>query len=358
MHKLSPAFANLVRKLGLLLTPPNPARVARLVLHLPLSVFAMLALSVAGWRRKRPVTVIVLMNQLGDIIAAEPAARLAAQRAGGSVHWLVCRPYVAVARSLPYVSGVIPVLCASEWILMRWLYDHLPFVEQRIFHIDQHPCHWFGLRIRNPTRFDIDMTTYYLQGGLLSAFSRQGLGIELDERPRLPALRAELERHLAGDPELARFMGRSFAVVHLSSNEAERSASREQAECVAEWLHARGYRIMEVGTAPLLTAGGEVLHLPPELPLPLQFAVIARSRAFVGVDSAFAHAANAFEIPSAILIGRYAHYVTHIPYSGPWRRQIGCQLIRTDRQVKALLPDAIRCGLLQAIPDIARSSFS
>jgi heptosyltransferase-3 len=343
--------AAVVRKLWLMASTPGAfVKLLRLVCHLPVSLGSMLRLSRIGREEGKAIPVVVLINQLGDIIAAEPAARYIAEQTGGGVVWLVCKPYQDVVLNLPYVRDVVPVLCASEWILLRWLYQRLPGLRQYIMHIDGHPCHWFGLTIHNPTRHQVSMQSYYLQGGLLAAFSRQAIDVALDERPHLPWHRRDLDHALTEQPDLARALTRPFATVHFRSNEEERSLSMEQVTTCLNWLRRRGYVIVELGTTPTLTSADDVIHLDHRLPLPAQFAVVAQSQCFIGVDSAFAHVANAHGIPAAVLIGQYAHYTEHIPYSGPWRKQIGVRLIRSPKPVKHLSVTKILTELDLAFP--------
>lgn len=347
------------RKLRLLLTVDALSKLVRLAIHLPVSVTGMLRLSWQTLRKKQTVVVVVLINQLGDIIAAEPAARHAAEQSGGRIVWLVATPYAAMVRHLPYVASVVSVSCPSEWILMRRLYDHLPGIRQCVLHIDGHPCNWFGLRVHNPTSFDINLDTYYLQGGLLSAFSRQGLGFDLNERPRLPAFKADLDECLVRQPELAELLAKPFAAVHFVSNDPERTITAAQAAACVRWLNMRGYRVLELGHVPVLPAGAGSLHLDPGNTLPGQLAVLAKAHVFVGIDSAFAHAANAYSVPAAILIGRCRNFQHHIPYSGPWREESGVRFIRTDQPVTTLGEAEIVYGLERAFPvtdTIPRSS--
>ncbi len=340
----------LMQKLNKLLSRDSLVKLLRLALHLPVSLSAMLLASISCTLRGKPTTVIVLINQLGDIVAAEPAARAAATQSGTKVYWIVVRQFAPVVSTFPYVVKAIPVLCASEWILLRRFYDLLPSLNQKVLHIDQHPCNWFGLPVNNRTRHEINMTNYYHRGGLLSAFSLQGLDVELDIRPSLPRFDTELGRLLDADEALAAIFSLPFVVVHFQSNEVGRSVSAEQAAVCADWLQSAGYGIIELGHAAILLPRQRSAYLHSSIPLPLQFSVIARSSGFIGVDSAFAHVANAFSIPSAILIGKYAHFTEHIPYSGPWRKQDGCKLIRSRTGVQSLSVETIRSELALLFP--------
>lgn len=350
MADQSPSEHEAWRKLRLLLTADAFSKLVQLALHLPLSLAGMLRLSWQAQRQKHPVVVVVLINQLGDIIAAEPAVRRAAGQSGGRIVWLVAAPFAALVGRLPYVASVVSVSCPSEWILMRRFYDHLPGIRQCILHIDGHPCNWFGLRVHNPTAFNINLDTYYLQGGLLSAFARQGLGIDLNERPQLPTFNADLNECLVRQPELANLLAKPFAAVHFVSNDPERTLTPAQAVACARWLNQRGYQVLEFGHSPVLPAGASRIHLDPGHALPGQLGILAKAHVFVGIDSAFAHAANAYSIPAAVLIGRYRHFQHHIPYSGPWREESGVRFVRTYQPVAELGEAEIAHGLDSAFP--------
>jgi heptosyltransferase-3 len=334
------------RKARKLLTPEGVKHIAALAWSLPFAWMRIAQLSRTARRRGLDLHLIVLCNQMGDVVAAEPAARnCKSDRA--MTAWVVCSAFAPLVRHLSYIDSTVEVTCPSEWILLERM---IRGVKKTNLHIDQHPCNWFGLRVPNKTKFDINFDNYYQKGNLLRAFSLQGLGIAIDERPRLGSRRDSETALRAMLPTYDRLLEGSFAAVHLTSTDAGRSLSRAQSQAIIKYVREIcAVPIVEFGIHPLLEDDHEALHLGGSLELDLQAALLAKASFFVGVDSGFAHIANAAKVESLVLMGRHRHFVNHMPYSGPWSSGKGCEILRSTQLVSDLSIDEIRPAVARLI---------
>lgn len=329
-----------------LLTREGLKHLFALAWSLPRTRMRIVQLARTARRRGSNLHLIVLCNQMGDLVAAEPAARNC-KRDGELTAWVVCSDFAPLVRHLPYIDATVEITCPSEWILLERL---IVGVKITNLHIDQHPCNWFGLHISNKTAFDIDFDNYYRRGNLLHAFSCQGLGVAIDERPRL-ACRQDSENALRSRlPSYDQLLASNFAAVNLTSTDASRSISREQAQALVKYVRELcSIPIVEFGLNPLLDEDQDTVSLGGALELDLQATLLSSASFFVGVDSGFAHIANAAEIESLILMGRYRHFVNHMPYSGPWSHGKGCEILRSPHLVSDLRLDEMRPAVARLI---------
>lgn len=326
-------LATISQKFGKLATKQSFYRAIALFTSAPVTFLSILIIAArARWKRKN-IVFLILINQIGDIVAAEPVARHLALK-GDQVVWIVAVQYASLIRHLPYIQQVVPVTCPSEWIILQPLLRFLNIVN---LHIDQHPCNWFGLRISNPTRHQINFDNYYLKGNLLNAFSRQGLDFPLTGRPQL-GLRDNHEKLLREVSDIPKKIGqRPLVAVHFMSADAERSLTRSQAESIIATLRTvDNLAIVELGTPPMFPDHPTILPLNNRLELDLQAALVSRANLFIGVDSGFAHIANAAQVESLVIMGRHRHFIDRMPFSGPWEQGIGVEMLRTSGALSEL----------------------
>jgi heptosyltransferase-3 len=71
-------------------------------------------------------------------------------------------------------------------------------------------------------------------------------------------------------------------------------------------------------------------------------ALIANAALFVGVDSGFAHVANALRVRGVIILGAYRKFPNYFPYSGFYIEPFNCALVRaTPRPASEVPVDAV-----------------
>jgi ADP-heptose:LPS heptosyltransferase len=77
------------------------------------------------------------------------------------------------------------------------------------------------------------------------------------------------------------------------------------------------YIFVELGMNSILRNGSNCITcLCGKLTLTDIAHIIKKSFLFIGIDSSMAHFANAFDIPTVVLLGKYHNFDKYIPYSG------------------------------------------
>jgi heptosyltransferase-3 len=109
-----------------------------------------------------------------------------------------------------------------------------------------------------------------------------------------------------------------YVAVHARSNEESRNWSAARWNELVENLVSRfDLKVVEIGLDPALEAGRKnVVNLCGHLSLIETAEVVRRATYYIGIDSGPAHFANAFQIPSVILLGHYRAFHRYMPYTG------------------------------------------
>lgn len=83
------------------------------------------------------------------------------------------------------------------------------------------------------------------------------------------------------------------------------------------FLANKGYSVIEVGDKQVVsTSNKNYIDYTSNHNIQNIARVISKADLFIGIDSAFAHIANAFEIPGIIILGRYKNFEKYEVYSG------------------------------------------
>ncbi len=284
----------------------------------------------------RPLVGVLLAEHLGDIVAAEPVLRrLRRDQPAAHIVWFVKKAYAELVKDHPDVNDVVLLnsILESEVIVRSGFLDTAVDL-----HIVGKHCARHGLSYRkrwgDPT---IDAKNYYLKGALLEALSLSAGLPQLDEQPRLhlgSEIRARVDARALPSPSI---------VFHAVSNEALRNWDPARWQALVARLHeAFAHTIVEVGLTPSLpdsTPG--YLSLCGSLSVAETAEVIRRSALFIGIDSGPAHFANAFEIPSVILLGQYHAFGDYMPYTGHLRRHAERMILRSPGPCSELPVDAV-----------------
>lgn len=289
------------------------------------------------WKRRaareaRPLVVIVLLEHLGDIVACEPVIRHLRQASPRAfLVWVCLPPYREVLAGHPGLDAVLTVPCLGAWArLRRW-----PVLDREVnLHFHGKECPYCRRPIPNPGG-DVSITadTYYLGGRpLLAAFSQvAGLPV-LADGPRL-AVPASARARVARLGLPARYV-----VIHARSNNSERDWRPERWRELAGEIHRRlGVEVVEVGLAPAVPRPGSAGYrsLGGQLSLLETAAVMEKAGLFVGIDSGPAHLANALQVPGVLLLGRFRHFESYLPYTGFYAGG-GAEVVRTTGMVADL----------------------
>ena len=265
---------------------------------------------------------IFLVQSIGDIIANEPIPRyLKSISPTGTVHWIVNISFKAVLEANPYVDEIIPVKSFAEG---EDLCHAFAKIDNNII-VD---CHFNGIALdtkrkphENPVNPDVNVYTHYFFGPLLSTFSLAAGLPPLNDRPIF---------HLRSGIVRPDFGVSDYIVFHCRSNESARDWNNSRWCRLAESLANEGFTIVEIGTERVVTDNynGRIIDYTGKKDLQELATIIRDARLFIGIDSAFGHMANCFMTTSIILLGKYKHFDTYLPYSGPFPDSDNFTIIR------------------------------
>ena len=265
---------------------------------------------------------ILLVQSIGDIIANEPITRhLKTLSPSSSIHWIVNGNFKAILEANPYLDEIIPVNSLAEGEDCCKMLSGTP---GNII-VD---CHFNGIvfdanrkpheNLANP---DLNVYTHYYFGPLLSTFSLAA---------GLPPLNIQPIFYLRNGIKRPDFGVSQYIVFHCRSNELARDWSNSKWNRLAESLTTKGLTIIEIGTERVITENynGRVLDYTGRKDLQELAAIVRDAKLFIGIDSAFGHVANCFQTPSIILLGKYKHFDTYLPYSGPFPNSNNFKILR------------------------------
>ncbi len=272
------------------------------------NLYRLLAFSAKN--QSRLIVVLSLTEHIGDIVACEPVAHyLKQQDPGIYLFWVVTEKYKELLIENPNVDQVLTVNYLGEWIILKKLINKKIRVID--LHLDGKPCPLNKLELKNPNAKNIDIHNYYHYGNLLKTFSQSaGLEISDDVTPVL---------HFNFDHSNNLNLPEKFIVLHTSGNDFLRDWKAENWNAlVSDVLNNNpDIYIIEIGLKGVISKQSErFLDFCGKLTLKENALVISKAFFFIGIDSAFAHFANACKIKSLILLGNYRNFERYMPYSG------------------------------------------
>ena len=268
---------------------------------------------------------VLCVEGLGDVIAAEPVARaLKRMSPRGIVSWVVKAGCEDLIRYNPSVDEVIGV--ESHWVGYA-LCKKRDAESGNIFvncHFDGWRCSVTGKSLSNPVNPQINIDNSLAVTHILGGFSvAAGLPI-LDETPQF---------HLSPTARHPDFGGGPYVVIHCRSKDSDKNWSDENFNRLARFVISKGMQVVEIGTEKVVQSESPFYHDFTGLQSFQSLgATIKDSSLFIGVDSCFAHVANAFLRPSVILQGLYRQYFDYQPYSGEFARSRLFRIVHPDRR--------------------------
>jgi ADP-heptose:LPS heptosyltransferase len=282
---------------------------------------------------KKEWLVISLTEHIGDITAAEPILKFLHEKyPKAQITRVIDKNYKELVASHPCIDDIITVSCFTEWILLRKL---IP--EKFLFdlHLHNKVCDKHGFAYKRKGIIDINNENYYEKGNLLYCFSRSG-GISINDKIAPQLFLNCINKQLPDQP---------YIVIHTSSNNSKRNWNNESWHQLVEYvfINYAGIKIIEIGFQPKIESASSLyLNHCGKKDFFFIATLIRHSSLFIGIDSGFAHFANALNKEAMILIGAYNGFVNYMPYSGKYMIESTEQIFYFEEELTYLKFEAVK----------------
>ncbi len=300
--------------------------------------------------RAKNVIVINLEEHVGDLVACEPVVRIVRrEKPDAYLVWVTQYQNRCLVQHHPDIDFTLGVTCLHEWMCLKKTCFPFRVID---LHIDERSCSVFGTKLANKNRHGVTLENYYFHGGILEAFL---MAADLPKQNLAPVFYF--------GKKIRRDCPEGLVVFHCASNEDCRNWRDDGWNDSARMLIEGGYAVAEVGLKPRVPIVHKNFHnYCGKLTLQEIAALIKKSKLFVGIDSAFAHFANAVETPGVILLGHYRDFKKYMPYSGRYKTGENATVLHYDGNVKdiptSLVLEAIHDRLTRGQQKDAESSVT
>ena len=272
-----------------------------------------------------PAFWILLTHSMGDIVACEPIARHLRQMVpGAKINWIVKKAFRELLESNPNINSILTVESLSEGkSIAKQLASESPEAIIVDCHFDGTSCPVTNTIFRNPANPLINIHTYYSIGSLLETYSLAA---------GLPPLTDAPSFYFGNIQEIPTGIVARRIVFHCRSSEGCRDWTDEKWNQLANKLSATEWQVVEVGTERVLNGMNHATFDFTGYRSIQQIASIIKGASlFVGIDSVFAHVANAVKTPSVVLLGKYRNFESYFPYTGAFAHSESFQVIHAPK---------------------------
>lgn len=269
------------------------------------------------------VIVISLTEHIGDIIASEPISRYFKNNGTHKIIWVVNKKYSYLVKYNPNIDYLIFVDSMSEWIYLKKL---LKAYKIKVFdlHVDHNRCTKYFLTIKNPNSAGITTYNYYNYGNLLSIFCFNASIPIINDTPKFyfpPGYQIANENKVP-------YM--NYVCIHTTSRQTCRNWNIEKWNALIDAFPSTNF--IELGLNSTLDQKANCYNSHCGRISFFDSAYILKNAFFfISIDSSFAHIANAFNIPSLILLGKYSHFNSYMPYSGNFESSRNADIIHFEK---------------------------
>lgn len=298
-------------------------------------------------RRFKKICVVSLIEHMGDIVACEPVTRyIKKKHPDYFLVWYTQYKYVPILQFNENINAIIPVTSLSEWVYLKKILK--TFKSDIVFDMNFHNkiCETHFLKNNNPNNSGITFENYYDHGNLLQVFSQiAGLHNVPDVTP--------VFYFPDSAPNIDFSYLKNYIVLHGDSNGQLRNWD------INEWNKLCNkilntypeFNIVEIGFNQMISSKNErYTSLCGKLDIFQNAALIKGARLFIGIDSSFAHFANALNTVSVILLGEFACFKKYMPYSGRFKAEENATIFNYPGQLKDLTSETVEKLIRQALP--------
>ena len=272
---------------------------------------------------------LILTEHLGDVVACSGLPEYLVQNNNKQIRWIVNENYSIILENNPYVDEIYKIQNLGVWVYADRVLFFLRIKQNQIFncHFSSRKCQITKLSLRQRNYDLINADNYYNFGNLVQVFSQVGgLGV-INVPPKLYL-------------ELSTFENKyyNYVVIHSSSNEESRNWTSTAWNALANHLLlSTDLNIVEIGfTKNINSSSNRYFDLTGKQNILDVYTLIENSNSFVGIDSSFAHFANALKKKSKIFLGRYRDFDSYMPYSGYFQQNENNIVFRTNDYLREL----------------------
>jgi len=256
---------------------------------------------------QRKLLIVCMPGRLGDIVATEPAfRRLREMYPDRRFIWYTKKNFAGIFRSAPFPDETVTFDSSEEYF--RSKADFPP--DALVYEFNLRPPRTASPDTRRkakPANFKKLLHNFITGTGIVLA----------DETPRFYIDEA------AETPELPE----KYAVFHCSSNGKHRQWQTAKWNAVAEHVIRQGFKVVELGIVPVLTSKDpDIIRLTGRADIHAAAKIIRKASLFVGVESGFAHIANAVGTFGIIVTGKLRNYPEYNLYTGNFAEGGRCNL--------------------------------
>jgi len=287
----------------------------------------------------RPLFGILLIEHIGDIIACEPIIRqLRAEQPDALIVYVTKQQYTSLVSPHPQVDAVV---YAETMLEAREIIRSNVFDRYADLHINRKPTEVRDLLY--PKRWgnlSIDASNYFRYGSLLRSLS-MGAGLE----PRLEGPQLYIPAASVAAVDKLSLPERFIAIHTTSTFEQKDWLPARWRELVQYLLDTYDMHVIEVGLRSSIELDDpRFASLCGRLSLMETAEVLRRSSFFIGVDSAPAHMANAWERPGLVLFGKVPSNDFN-PFEGFYARHAEDVVLRHPELVRDFSADDVVAAL-------------
>ncbi len=289
--------------------------------------------SIITHKTPKRIIVVSLFEHIGDIVASEPVDRyLKTTYPDAYIIRVTSRKYQEILQHNPNIDQIITVDSFGEWVYIKRflrLFSRIKIVDM---HFNKKFCSDYRVVLSNPVRKDITQNNYFNTYNLLETFSLIGGLPLLNERPvyYLPPQIKELN------------IPKPYVVVHIKSNDAGKEWGIENWNMFVSYLINKDFTVVEIDLKQRITCDHpNFIAASGRLSFTEIAFLIKNATFFVGIDSAFAHFANAFEVPRLVMLGHHWGFTQYLPYSGMNEEEQHQYLLYHDGPVREISQEEV-----------------
>lgn len=265
-----------------------------------------------------PISIIYRDSSIGDIVACEPIIDKTIEKYQEKIGWVINAKFSALLEHHPKIDYLITVENREQaWESLKNLKKNIRPILLYMRPRDKKTLSKYGKYLKVDKR--ITAGTYYNYGGLLELFSKAA---------GLPTGKVQPKFYINKNINISikDKNGRSvqnYICVHCRSNRDDygRDWDDEKWNELMEYFVSKSIYVVEIGMEPIIKSKSRFYINRTDIRDLQNIAyIISKSNFFIGVDSGFAHIANALQINGCCLVGKIRGlFYYHTPFTGKYQ---------------------------------------